>query len=419
MNFQERVQGGCCLIIEGNEFSRLYTQSSKLILWCDGISFQRMNMKRSGPKVISRRDASRTSSMSKKIQTILRCVAFVPWAVLLLERLWDPLEGPMSGYLHVENVAATTTQKWAFQSSSSTTTSLQSFPDEYPLQRITQNYRGFEVCPQKTEKLSNVIVPLTVGNAKANNGTAYTSRSIPNILHLAVDKKCASSELHHRVEQWKQQSPEWSIYIHDEEAMVRLLRLPAVATEFPQLHQIVRNCLLPSRDVVTLTKLWKYLVLYIYGGLYLGMDFAPAQQVLKGSLKDQEAVVAVQRGEGPTHTTISSAFLMAPPHHPLLFYALHHALQDLAQGRADGENDARELDRAFLDFRGEASGNIAAGSHKGFGDHTVTVLEIDGEDQSIKHQEERFGRQKKAAQKNVVSCRESILMEVLDGAKIG
>jgi hypothetical protein len=47
------------------------------------------------------------------------------------------------------------------------------------------------------------------------------------------------------------------------------------------------------------------------------------------------------------------------------------------------------------------------------------VLEIDGEDQSIKHQEERFGRQKKAAQKNVVSCRESILMEVLDGAKIG
>ncbi|KAL3898243.1 MAG: hypothetical protein SGARI_006725 [Bacillariaceae sp.] len=165
-----------------------------------------------------------------------------------------------------------------------------------------------------------------------------------------------------------------------------------------------------------MTRLWKYLVLYIYGGVYTSLDFVPTQQFLIMDWNDQDAVIALQKDRGAiAENKFSSQFLVASPRHPLVFFALHHALQDLARGDEMGD----ELQKAFLDFQaGDASGNIVAASFKGVEDRAVTVIDLDGENQMVKHGEGILSAEKKTQQKAAVSCRESILMEVLDAATV-
>ncbi|KAL3918494.1 MAG: hypothetical protein SGILL_004209, partial [Bacillariaceae sp.] len=359
---------------------------------------------------------------------ILRVIAFVPLAILLLERLWIPFEGPASGYLqHVQDVAASTTvknKKSVVGKQSAATLSLQNFPDEYPLQRITQNYRLLRdySCPKGTEKVSNKITPLPIGNAKEDdNNIAMNPRSIPNIIHIAVDNKCVAPQLlYDRIEQWKMMKG-WSVYIHDEEAMTRLLKFPEISTEFPQLPQIVRNCVLSPHQhddsAAALQTLWKYLVLYIYGGVYTSMELVPTPQFSYETLHDKDAIVALPP---TTETDESTKFIMAPPRHPLLFYALHHALQGMVGNGSDGGDEDDELVKALRDFRGQQESAISVGTYPGVDkSHSVTMIDLNGNRvyDMVKHGEGNVVVEKKTQQQATVSCDEKILMEVLQVAK--
>ena len=162
-------------------------------------------------------------------------------------------------------------------------------------------------------------------------------------------------------------------------------------------------------------RLWKYLVLYIYGGVYVSLELVPTQQFANMDLKDRDAVIALQSEGNKAEKKLGSTFLMAPPRHPLLFFALHRTLQDLSQGRELGD----ELHKAFIDFsaRDVSSGSIAAGMFSGADDRSVTVIDMDGGSQIVKQGEGNVIIEKKSHPQALGSCKEKILMEVLDAAK--
>jgi hypothetical protein len=285
------------------------------------------------PKIV----VSRRTEAPSKIQQFLKVFTFLPLTFLLLERLWIPFEGPISGYLNVESVASTTTSK-LFATHETTPVAL--VAEKYPLQRIasytTSGIFGsaFGSCPKRTQFLSNQIT--------LKNGSPLSLTAVPENVHLAVDTNCASPDIYNWYQQWITSDGRWSTYVHDLHAQRRLLRLGAATLkkQFPQLPPIVKSCV-PQDDALT-TALWRYLVVYIYGGVHVSMEFAP-EQALTLLDKNMDALVLMdQSNQEP-------GFFMASSGHPLLFLTLHHAMHDIL---APSSNNmvTSALERAFVDF---------------------------------------------------------------------
>jgi hypothetical protein len=68
--------------------------------------------------------------------------------------------------------------------------------------------------------------------------------------------------------------------------------------------------------------LWRYLVLYEYGGVYSDIDSAP-NEFTTTMMQNQNALFVRLDQYG----MLSEFFFAAAPKHPLLFYTIHHALQ--------------------------------------------------------------------------------------------
>jgi mannosyltransferase OCH1-like enzyme len=87
-------------------------------------------------------------------------------------------------------------------------------------------------------------------------------RKIPYIIHVTGKTRCLSHTFMVNLNKWKLENH--SFYFHDEDAMDRLLN--ENWPEFPQL-KMMQNCMVSG---AAKADLWRYLVLYRYGGIYTG-----------------------------------------------------------------------------------------------------------------------------------------------------
>jgi hypothetical protein len=87
-------------------------------------------------------------------------------------------------------------------------------------------------------------------------------RKIPRIIHMTSKSRCITSRIKDNILKWK--FPEYSIYFHDEAAVDRLLS--KYFPGFPHL-QNVKQC---SISGAAKADIWRYLVLWEYGGIYTG-----------------------------------------------------------------------------------------------------------------------------------------------------
>jgi hypothetical protein len=127
--------------------------------------------------------------------------------------------------------------------------------------------------------------------------------------------------------------------------------------------------------------LWRYLVLYEYGGVYADIDAAPTGFHVE-LLQDQQAFFVVDK-----YNMMSEYFLAATPKHPLLYYTIHHALQRLLTekdtgttypGRITGPHALLAGFRSFQNDVGSEVGiagdrPIKAGVYHGKHNWTVTI----------------------------------------------
>ena len=188
-------------------------------------------------------------------------------------------------------------------------------------------------------------------------------------------------------ENWKLDG--WSYYYHDEEAMTRLLRIPEVDNEFPGIRQIVRNCLEGDDDSTaptTKTFLWQLVVLYMYGGIYVDNYSLTTKKKHNFDNYGDSALFVLDQS---TNTRIDHNFMVVPPRHPIMFYAIHHAILDIMETSTISSPDSC-IEKALLDFQdhddydaADPQHSITSSFHKetttvttlyGTNNHTVTIL---------------------------------------------
>jgi hypothetical protein len=146
-------------------------------------------------------------------------------------------------------------------------------------------------------------------------------RKIPRIIHITSKSRCVTPHVFQHLAQWQLYGH--SVYFHDDDAVDRLLHANHTMT----INEIVANLTQVLSCVTTgATKsdLWRYLILWHYGGIYTDIDNSPRKFNATTIAPDDDAFFVVEK-----LGIMSQYFLASSPKHPLLIHALHYGIQSL------------------------------------------------------------------------------------------
>jgi mannosyltransferase OCH1-like enzyme len=227
-----------------------------------------------------------------------------------------------------------------------------------------------ETCPPGLLYFQDHVLPPSITHA---------NRKIPKIIHVTGKTRCLSPDFYNNLETWKTLENH-SVYFHDDVAVDRLLNKKWM--EFPHL-QLVRSCI---HSGAGLADLWRYLVLWEYGGIYTDMDSAPGYNLLNGTAitADDDAFLIIERSG-----TLAQYWLSASPKHPHMFNAVLMALKNLMNLEDVGSQFVPRttgplvIVNSFKAFLGQGGRNPSLGRggrhpspghYIGLGNRTVTVI---------------------------------------------
>lgn len=301
--------------------------------------------------------------MGLKISASL--LLWLPWIILLLERLLGIGHISTPPKPNMQNKNSNGLHQALKQSKSN---SLQRRLPLYSLTGTTYD------CDEGLMVVQNLLL---FGDQQQRRA----DRMIPPIFHQTSISRCLTPAFYNLTTRWRHTLPEeWSYLFHDETSMGRLLNKDR--KEFGLLKHILQCT---SKGTVE-ADLWRYLVLYEYGGIYADIDAAPS--LTDGGfnvslLAGQQALFVVDK-----YNMMSEFFLAATPKHPLLFYTIHHALQRLLTekdtgttypGRITGPHALLAGFKAFQSEVGLEVGTAAerpakAGVYRGKHNWTVTII---------------------------------------------
>lgn len=205
-----------------------------------------------------------------------------------------------------------------------------------------------------------------------------TNRKIPKIVFQTSRSRCLTPKFEKFTAQWRFEG--WSYYFYDDDAIRRLLHEDF--PEFPHLKLITENCI----DYGTIkADLFRYLVLWKFGGLYVDIDSVPSDKFTIDLIKPEDDSFFVVENIN----LLSQYFMAVSPRHPLIFYAIQRSLANLLTVPDTGEIDASiatgpiALHWAFVDFRRDVGVKVrgpkfkkvvTAGFYEGTQNRTVTVI---------------------------------------------
>ena len=281
-------------------------------------------------------------------------------------------------------------------------------PAEWPQPLQTSSYHPLSlselvVDPTNASLTTTCPEGLRWRRNRGPSSTTTTSQSfskIPHIVHQTAKSRCLSQDVHDLTERW--QFDDWEYYLHDDAAVERLFAQEAI--HFPLLPVISQHCL---QHGTLKADLWRYLVLWVYGGIYADLDTAPnaftPQHTLNAETDD--ALFVVEQ-----YHMLSQYFMAVTPRHPLMWYAIQRALQNLWDLPDTGKVSAamatgpHVLHAAYRDFRHDAGQNVDpagvgykpvwAGRFVGTANYTVTVVGV-GENQNEYVHRDLLGMHKK------------------------
>jgi Glycosyltransferase sugar-binding region containing DXD motif len=226
---------------------------------------------------------------------------------------------------------------------------------------------GQTECGEGQERVDDILLP----------ETQTPIRTIPHLFHQTSVSRCLTPSFFNLTVKWKRSlTKECSYLFHDQEAVGRLLKKNW--KEFGLLTQVL-TCV--SKGTIE-ADLWRYLVLYEYGGLYSDIDSAPNGFTMS-MLQNQNALFLVDQ-----YDMLSEFFFAAAPKHPLLFYTIHHALQRILDskdtgtmypGRTTGPHALLAGFRSFQRDVGLAfpiQQPVQSGTFRGKDEWTVTIIGI-------------------------------------------
>lgn len=174
-------------------------------------------------------------------------------------------------------------------------------------------------------------------------GLSY--RKIPNIVHQTATTRCLTRNLDRGTVKWAFRR--YSYYFHDQNAVQRLVH--SDYPEFPQLKLLqTASCLTPP----LLFGLWKYLVLWSYGGIVAELNSYPTFFNSSTLSNDEDGFFLLEHGA----ETLSTLVMAVSPRHPLMYYAIQHSMSNILRMQSRGKYSLGQLvgegalNRALGDF---------------------------------------------------------------------
>lgn len=175
-----------------------------------------------------------------------------------------------------------------------------------------------------TDQATSCPAPLVRYNDTVlDAGLAYAGgRRIPRILHLTSKSRCLMPDHVGYLAQWKDRLPDHSIFLHDDDAVARLLS-DRHWPDFPDVHHVMDACLISG---AAKADLWRAVVLYEYGGIYTDIDNHPNKFNGTTIAVDDQAFFVVEK-----LGVLSQYFMAAEPKHPLMYLLVKQILTRVLQ----------------------------------------------------------------------------------------
>jgi hypothetical protein len=260
-----------------------------------------------------------------------------------------------------------------------------------------------------------------------NNPKSLDSRKIPQIVHQTSNTRCLASNFYKAAFKWL--ISRWSYYMHDDDAVDRFLQLDF--PEFPHLKVIANDCL-TSRTAKTF--LWRYLVLWAYGGLFVDLNLVPLKFNAKMIEPADDGFFVIDEKSG----SVSPHFMAVSPKHPIMYYAVQRTLVNLLRAKDLGSISSvetigvRALQEALKEYQkdsGKKATRLHAGTVHGPEQRTIRIVgELKGPDrlfESIFQTEagmiqeyEKMGRIDKNDKQKRSLCFQSMLEQTSAASKI-
>jgi len=174
-----------------------------------------------------------------------------------------------------------------------------------------------------------------------------TKFNIPKQVHQTSKSRCVTPLIAQLIKTWKL-GEDWSYYFHDDDAMARLFALDW-SHVFPHLKQVL-NCI--SNRGTLLADIWRYLILYEYGGIYVDIDSVPTKFNSTTIQPNDQGFFVVEQ-----YHLLSQYFMAMTPKHPLMYYAIHasmlHILEspDTGMIQAPAVTGPHALHKGFVHYR--------------------------------------------------------------------
>ena len=145
-----------------------------------------------------------------------------------------------------------------------------------------------------------------------------SERKIPKVIHMTSKSRCMTQAFSDNVDKWRFKGH--SLFFHDDDAVDRLINRRWI--EFPQLQDTL-ECMVPGAAIADL---WRYMMLWVYGGIYTDIDNAPGPWFWNetGSVitNETDALFEQERDGFP-----SQYFFASSPHHPIMFLAVYDLMR--------------------------------------------------------------------------------------------
>ena len=202
--------------------------------------------------------------------------------------------------------------------------------------------------------MSNHVV--VVDDATTTSTETDSPPSIPKIIHQAAPNRCVSNLPFPNV-WWTKSQPQlegYAYYFHDTQAQDWLLLQDW--PEFPHLSAVAA-CIKPSRQA--LVDLWRWLVLWEYGGFVVDWDVSPGNAAVSvlttTNMTELDAILVQQKVVPPprrnnVYFLPTLSMVAVSPQHPLSYYAVQHLLYNIVKRRSMWANDNDEQQRAPDEF---------------------------------------------------------------------
>jgi hypothetical protein len=205
---------------------------------------------------------------------------------------------------------------------------------ELQMQRIHEprdlanlTYTGRIQCPVGQRRMMMAHNPQFYG---------LDDRRIPAIVHQASKTRCLTRSFDRASLRWALRKS--SYYIHDSIAVKRLVF--SEFPEFPQLALLSEDCVAES----ILFGLWRYLVLWTYGGILADLNSYPNHFNLTTLNANDDGFFLL----GDPTQTLSTIIMAVSPRHPVMYYAVQRSLSNILRMQQELAYDPRTVVGNFV-----------------------------------------------------------------------